>query len=151
MIEIKYEEIVPSQPTTTEVIIETTTEEVEEAIEDTNIENVSLEQTPQSSYSSYWTITAYCCCPICCGHYAYDRPVDENGNTIVIGASGRQLIPGYSVASDLPMGTKLHIEGYGDVEVMDRGVSGHHLDLYFATHEDALSWGKNYMEVSIIG
>ena len=35
---------------------------------------------------------------------AISKPdLDENGNPIVIGAGGTQLIPGYSVASPLPL------------------------------------------------
>ena len=65
---------------------------------------------------------------------------------------------GRFVAADtslLPFGTKLVIPGYaGDeaVEVIDRGgaIKGHKLDLYFPTHEEALEWGRQWVDVTVI-
>ena len=36
-------------------------------------------------------LTAYCSCSICCGKWAYNRPVDENGKEIVYGSIGERL------------------------------------------------------------
>ena len=33
-------------------------------------------------------LTAYCSCEKCCGIWAKNRPMDENGEQIVLGASG---------------------------------------------------------------
>lgn len=88
-------------------------------------------------------ITNYCSCAKCCGHYAYDRPKDENGNDIVKGASGRRLIPNYSIAVDtsvIPMGTKVVIAGHVyRADDVGGGVKGKHIDRYYSSHQQALS------------
>jgi hypothetical protein len=54
-----------------------------------------------------WKVTGYCSCSICCGKWAKNRP---NGK--IYGRDGKtELIPGVSVAADLPFGTKLIIGG----------------------------------------
>ncbi len=93
-------------------------------------------------------VTAYCPCTKCCGPKAQGitasgKLVDHNG--------------GRFVAADtrvLPFGKKLSIPGYADnapVEVIDRGgaIKGHKLDLYFPTHEQALIWGRQTLDVTV--
>ena len=61
------------------------------------------------------------------------------------------------VAADttlLPFGTMLSIPGYDDgyiVPVLDRGgaITGDHLDALFPTHEEALQWGVQHLDVTI--
>lgn len=100
-------------------------------------------------YLGNYRITAYCACKKCCGVWAENRP-----NGIVKGAMGVELTPGYSVASPLAFGTKLYIEGYGDVVVQDRTASwvveeynGEIIDIYFDSHEEALNFGVRYADV----
>lgn len=100
-------------------------------------------------YLGNYRITAYCACKKCCGVWAENRP-----NGIVKGAMGVELTPGYSVASPLAFGTKLYIEGYGDVVVQDRTASwvvdkynGEIIDIYFNSHEEALNFGVRYADV----
>ena len=108
-------------------------------------------------------ITAYCSCVKCCGEYALNRPVDENGNQIVYGAAGVALTPGVSVACPLPIGTKLHIPALGDTEyiVQDRTAQwvvdkydGMIVDVYFADHDACYEWfdthGQDYADVYIV-
>ena len=133
--------IVVTQPMTT---IETT--------KDSTIEYTTEYNDISNQGSTSWYITAYCPCSICCGVYANSNTrYDENGNVYHVGASGATLIAGYSVASSLPFGTKIYIEGIGEVCVTDRGVSGNHLDLYFDTHEQALQFGTGRYNGYIIG
>jgi 3D (Asp-Asp-Asp) domain-containing protein len=93
-------------------------------------------------------VTAYCPCTKCCGPAAQGitasgKLVDHNG--------------GRFVAADtkvLPFGSKLSIPGYADnapVEVIDRGgaIKGYKLDLYFPTHEEALIWGRQTLDVTV--
>jgi len=93
-------------------------------------------------------VTAYCPCPKCCGPKAAG-----------ITASGKAI--GYNegrfVAADssLPFGTKLVIPGYSagqQVEVIDRGgaIKGNKLDVFFATHTEALKWGRRHIAVTVI-
>jgi 3D (Asp-Asp-Asp) domain-containing protein len=94
-------------------------------------------------------VTAYCPCVKCCGPKA-------QGLT----ASGKHVSHnnGRFVAADtsiLPFGTRLVIPGYADdqaVEVADRGgaIKGNKLDLFFSTHEAALQWGRQTVEVTVI-
>jgi 3D (Asp-Asp-Asp) domain-containing protein len=94
-------------------------------------------------------VTAYCPCTKCCG---------ENAQGIT--ASGRDVSYNNSrfVAADtsvLPFHTKLVIPGYhsgATVEVIDRGgaIKGNKLDLYFPTHEEALQWGRKFVDVTIV-
>ncbi len=61
------------------------------------------------------------------------------------------------VAADttlLPFGTMLSIPGYDEgyiVPVLDRGgaITGNHLDVLFPTHEQALQWGVQHLDVTI--
>ena len=94
-------------------------------------------------------VTAYCPCTKCCG---------ENAQGIT--ASGRDVSYNNSqfVAADttiLPFHTKLIIPGYHNgatVPVIDRGgaIKGHKLDLYLPTHEEALQWGRQMIDVTVI-
>lgn len=102
-----------------------------------------------------YRVTAYCACETCCGKWATNRPVDENGLPIVNGASGVRLKSGISCASPLPFGTTIKLDGYGEVVVHDRTAKwivekyGENiLDLYFDNHQEALEWGVRYLEGS---
>jgi len=46
-------------------------------------------------------------------------------------------------------GTMLDIPGYGTVPVLDRGgaIKGNRLDVFFATHQEALNWGVKILTV----
>ncbi len=91
-------------------------------------------------------VTAYCPCPKCCGEYA-------DGIT----ANGHRIRPGDTfVAADrrYSFGTEMLIPGYNNsmpVEVLDRGgaIKGNRLDVFFATHQEALQWGVKYLDVEV--
>jgi len=93
-------------------------------------------------------VTAYCACKKCCGP-----------NAIGLTASGRRVSynSGKFVAADtsvLPFGTKLIIPGYDSqpVEVIDRGsaIKGNKLDVFFASHEEAMKWGRQMIAVTVV-
>ena len=90
------EEITPIVTTEPMETTETTTEKV-------------VEKTTQKSIT--FRVTAYCACSKCCGKYALNRPLDENGNEIVLGAANKRLTSGVSCASPLPFGTKINLDG----------------------------------------
>lgn len=93
-------------------------------------------------------VTAYCPCPKCCGEHS-------DGIT----ASGKDVYTNNSrfVAADisiLPFGTKISIPGYNDgepVPVLDRGgkIKGHRLDVFFLSHDRALQWGRQWLDVTV--
>jgi 3D (Asp-Asp-Asp) domain-containing protein len=94
-------------------------------------------------------VTAYCPCKKCCGPKAQG-----------ITASGRRVThnDGLFVAADtrvLPFHTQLHIPGYANgraVPVLDRGgaIKGRKLDVFFPSHEEALKWGRQKIEVTVV-
>ncbi|HZL35751.1 MAG TPA: 3D domain-containing protein [Tepidisphaeraceae bacterium] len=93
-------------------------------------------------------VTAYCACKKCCGSHA-------QGLT----ASGKRITynDGHFVAADvklLPFGTKLIVPGYNEgkaIEVIDRGgaIKGHHIDLFMPSHQQAMEWGKQWIQVTV--
>lgn len=106
-------------------------------------------------------ITAFCACSVCCGEWANNRPLDENGNPIVYGASGNVLTPGVSVACSLPYGTRLQIDGLpGTYIVEDRTAewiqdkyNGMTVDIYMDSHEacyELLAGKPEWMDVYIV-
>ena len=99
-------------------------------------------------------LTAYCSCSLCCGKWAYNRPVDENGNEIVYGAIGERLREGYSIAVDpsvIPYQTEVVINGH-TYKAQDCGsaIKGNRIDVYFEDHQAALNFGVQYAEVFVV-
>ena len=98
-----------------------------------------------------FTVTAYCPCEKCCGKWS--NP--ENPIT----ASGAQAVEGMTVGADwstIPKGSKIYIEGVGARTVQDKPAKwiigkydGKILDLYFSSHDGALKFGKQELEVWI--
>ena len=93
-----------------------------------------------------WRVTAYCPCEKCCGEFA--DGITANGHVIKEGDVFLAAPP------EIPFGTMVVIPGYNDgepVEVLDRGgvIKGNRLDVYFDTHEEALEWGVQYLEVEL--
>lgn len=98
-------------------------------------------------------LTAYCSCEKCCDGWAKDRPVDENGNEIVIGASGEVLEAGKSIAVDpkvIPYGTTVYINGTEYI-AQDCGgaIKDKRIDVYFDDHKEARKFGIQYAEIFI--
>jgi 3D (Asp-Asp-Asp) domain-containing protein len=94
------------------------------------------------SKGTLYTITAYCPCVKCCGK--------SDGIT----ASGVKAVEGVTVAMNksIPFGTKIYIDGVGERIVQDRGgaIKGNKIDLYFDSHDDALKWGRQTKQVTIL-
>ena len=107
----------------------------------------------EKEYLGNFRITAYCSCKECCGKWADNRP-----NGIVYGASGAELVAGVSVASPLPFGTEIYIDGLGEYVVQDRlaqwvvdKYGDKLIDVYFDNHEEACKFGRKYLDVYEIG
>lgn len=115
-------------------VVELTTEEPEP------------EPQPELISLGEFKLTAYCSCEKCCGKWAQNRP-----DGIVYGASGKELVPGYSIAVDptvIPYGTTVIINEH-EYEAMDCGgaIKDNRIDVYFDNHTDALEFGVQYAEV----
>lgn len=113
--------------------------------------DIVSESTPEPELISLgqFRITAYCSCYKCCEQWALNRP-----GGIVKGASGKELIAGYSIAVDpkvLPYGTKVVINGK-TYEAMDCGgaIKGNRIDIYCNSHSETYEIGVKYSEVFIL-
>lgn len=106
------------------------------------------EKKKQSNFkllSKKTNCTGYCSCAICCGK--------SNGVT----ASGKKLVPNYTCAVDtsiIPLGSTVYVYFKKDkkwhvYEAMDVGgaIKGSHIDLAFASHSKALTWGSKTCKV----
>jgi 3D (Asp-Asp-Asp) domain-containing protein len=108
-------------------------------------------------------VTAYCKCGDCCGWRRnwFFRPVVADGpqagqrKAVGITASGTKARRGVISAdtSRYPMGTVMHVPGYGYGRVEDcgSGVKGDHIEVFFRTHGQALDWGRQRLNVSVWG
>lgn len=142
-------------------IIETDKQPIEKTIEQDNItietktdKDGDTNQAVQPVSLGNFKLTAYCSCSLCCGKWAYNRPVDENGNEIVYGAIDERLAEGYSIAVDptvIPYRTEVIINGH-TYRAQDCGgaIKGNRIDVYFEDHNEALNFGVQYAEVFIM-
>lgn len=84
--------------------------------------------------------TAYCNCSICCGKYA-------GGKT----ASGTMPQVGHTIAVDpnvIPLGSTVEVNGVSYVaEDTGSAVKGNIIDIYHGSHSEALSFGRQSVEV----
>ncbi|MDY0235097.1 MAG: 3D domain-containing protein [Gudongella sp.] len=124
-------------------------EEIENKLQSSREDEVEEVARVRTSLGEY-TITKYCSCEKCCGEYAKNRPIKENGEELVTGAYGTELTADYSVASPLAPGTRLEIEGLGTYKVQDTTstwvadkYNGKVIDIYVSDHSLAI----NYKEV----
>lgn len=101
-----------------------------------------------------FAIVAYCACEECCGEWALDRPLDENGEPIVYTASGARAEAGVTVAVDpdvIPLGSKVYIDGLGWYVAQDTGAfSGKVIDVYMKDHAAACEFGRRDAVVGIV-
>lgn len=116
-------------------------------------EEIQEETTEYISLGEF-KLTAYCSCEKCCGNWANNRSVDEEGNEIVIGASGEILEEIISIAVDknvIPYGSKVLINGQEHIAHDCGGaIKNNRIDVYMASHEEALAFGVQYAEVFLM-
>ena len=110
------------------------------------------EETPEGVE---FVATAYCPCAKCCGKYAYNRPIDENGEPIVYTSTGARAVQGRTIAVDpsvIPYGTHVLINGVEYVaEDCGGNIKGRRIDVYFADHAEADAFGRQTVTVEVIG
>jgi len=124
-------------------------EEPTETENDAMLASALIPASHPRQHRMWMQVTAYCACKKCCGPKAHGMtasglPISYNG--------------GHFVAADAKLfkfGTQLVVPGYADgqpVEVIDRGgaIKGHHIDIYFPTHEQAKEWGRKWIQVTVI-
>jgi 3D (Asp-Asp-Asp) domain-containing protein len=120
-------------------VVEYVEVETEPAVEYVEAEVVPIVEEPQMISLGIYEITAYCTCVRCCGK--------SDGIT----ASGVKATANRTIAADtsiLPFGTEIYINGQKYV-VEDKGgaIRGNRIDMYFDTHQEALQWGRQHVEI----
>lgn len=96
------------------------------------------EETTSTHYYGNCRITFYCHCATC------------NGRAGAPCASGVMPTVNHTVATgSLPFGTRVMIDGV-EYTVEDRGVGDFEMDIFVASHQEALNRGLYYTEVYII-
>ncbi len=108
-------------------------------------------------------VTGYCNCGLCCswdrGWLGLGSPVISSGpnkgrpKAVGMSACGLRAKHG-TIAADtsvLPFGTVVYVPGYGYGRVEDRGgaITGRKLDLWYASHGEAQTWGRKRMNVRV--
>lgn len=92
-------------------------------------------------YLGVCEITAYCACSKCCGK--------SDGIT----ATGTHATQGRTVAVDpsvIPYGSVVIINGHEYIaEDCGGGIDGTQIDMFFNDHQDALNWGRRWLDVYV--
>ena len=111
------------------------------------IESTEEERELQLVSLGTFETTAYCICQECCGK----SPTDPNyGKT----ATGTRATAGRTIAVDpsiIPYGTQVVINGHTYIaEDTGEAIKGKKVDICFATHEEALQYGRRQVEVFVV-
>lgn len=97
-------------------------------------------------------VTAYCICEKCCGTWSkYARTATGDDARVCDGVAADPKL--------LPYRTRLIIPGIGEKEVDDTGGAMrsdarkgiYHIDIRMATHKQALKWGVQWLDVTVLG
>lgn len=136
--------------------LENKNKELEETIEKVRVSKLnkkttvtsrsgSTARTESTNSNEKWiwaNVSAYCACSKCCGK--------TNGIT----ASGTKATVGRTIAapSSYSFGTKIELEGLGTYIVEDRGgaIQGNKIDVYFASHSEALAFGRKKIRMRVV-
>lgn len=136
--------------------LENKNKELEETIEKVRVSKLnkkttvtsrsgSTARTESTNSNEKWiwaNVSAYCACSKCCGK--------TNGVT----ASGTKATVGRTIAapSSYSFGTKIELEGLGTYIVEDRGgaIQGNKIDVYFASHSEALAFGRKKIRMRVV-
>ena len=135
----------PLQVTTTKhttTVVETTVAPTTEKVITTKPTTTTQPTTKAKSTTARFKLTAYCACAKCCG------------KTDGITASGTKATQGRTIAVDprvIPYGTKVIINGHTYVaEDCGGAIKENRIDVYFNSHSEALKFGVQYADVTIL-
>ena len=136
------EELVPAWRTETVAPLpeEAYTEPVEEPEAETE---AVAEVEPETTSLGEFKLTAYCTCSKCCGQWA-------DGITY----TGTQATAGRTIAVDpkvIPLGSTVIINGTEYIaEDVGGAIKDNRIDVLFNTHQEALEFGVQYADISIL-
>lgn len=98
--------------------------------------------------------TGYCPCVHCCGIWSEQHPCRQGTGYVQRTSSGTIPTANRTIATDpdvIPEGSVVLLNGIEYIaEDTGSGVEGAHIDIYFPTHEEALSWGCQTVEVIVV-
>lgn len=130
---------------TTKPVIEKSKKENTTTNTSNNTSNNKTNNISTNENTGSWvkfTATGYCSCSKCCN------------KTTGITASGTKATAGRTVAmsSKYAFGTKVEIKGMGTYTVEDRGgaINGNKIDIYFASHQEALNFGRRTVYLRVV-
>lgn len=99
------------------------------------------------------TATAYCPCVECCGEWSDEHPSRVGTDYEQLTASGTVPTAGRTIAVDpevIPLGSYVLVGNQVYIaEDVGGAVTGNHIDIFFNTHEEALEWGVQTLEVKV--
>ena len=112
---------------------------------------IELEQKKSMGRTITVKVTGYCPCSYCCGEWAHLNPgITASGTVAKYGT--------IAAPSSIPFGTKMKIEGYGDMiftvedtgsaVVYDDGI--YVIDMWMPTHEQAYAVGNSIVQATIL-
>ena len=148
IIELKPEKVEAKKVPVSSVLIKF---DIDDMAKMTLPKGIAKETIPQTVSLGEFRLTAYCSCEKCCDGWAKNRPLDKNGNEIVYGSIGEELIEGISIAVDpkvIPYGTKVIINDNTYI-AQDTGgaIKGNRIDIYHNDHQKAREFAIQYAEV----
>lgn len=97
----------------------------------------------ESGKEIFVTSTAYTAnCSGCSGTTATGLNLHANPNSKVIAVDPRVI----------PLGTKVHVEGYGYAIAADTGgaIKGNKIDVFFPSKQTAMNWGRKKVKIKIL-
>lgn len=117
-------------------------------------EELEKPEEPKALKTITVTATAYCPCTSCCGIWSAQHPSRVGTDYQQVTACGAVPTEGRTIATDpsvIPTGTHVLINGHEYVaEDTGGAIKGNRIDVFFNTHEAALNWGKQTVEVTIL-
>lgn len=134
--------VIPTSSTDVVEVAETTTATETTTIIETTTEFIETTTEPPRNIMTV-TATAYCPCVKCCGKWS-------DGIT----ASGVKAKANHTIAVDrkvIPLGTRIIYNGIEYVaEDTGSAIKGNKIDIYFDSHEEALKFGKQRIEIEVL-
>lgn len=122
------------------------TKELDESTNDVDpiVEEIVEEAVePEVRSLGTFKLTAYCACPKCCGEWA-------DGITY----TGTKATPNRTIAVDpsiIPLGSTVYVNDQAYVaEDIGGAIKGNRIDVYFPSHIEALHFGVQYAEVTML-
>lgn len=137
------------------------------AVVDASASNIPVSETPETETEptvesasepelislGEFTVTAYCPCVTCCGEWSKEHPSRVGTDYVQMTASGTIPEEGRTIGVDpnvIPYGTVVVIFGHEYVaEDSGAALNGNTIDIYFDSHDEALDFGRQTVEVFV--